>query len=169
MVKRILILLSVVFILGSCKNETNNDQKESDSTNITTVELKNFDTEASKFVDQQIKITGIVDHVCKHGGKKVVLVNQDGTASVHVESEISFSDTLIGSELTLVGIVREFRVDEAYCQQLEDDAMTQHSDGDDADAQQSKKMEEAQFYRDSMKTAGVDHLSFYSLEFVSFE
>ncbi len=172
--KKLTIILSVIFLFSACaeNNENKNENQENDSTKteeITEINLNDFDSVAADFVDVKVKISGIIDHVCKHGGKKILLVNQAGDASLHVENDVPFEDTLTGSEVQVVGIVRELIVDEAYCQQLEQDAIAQHSEGDEQDVQQSHKMQQANFYRDSMKKAGVDHLSFYTLDFVKFQ
>lgn len=172
MVKKLFILISIaVLSLTACNNSNSDNSQNDDSTVVSApvIMLEDFDAKAGDFIDQEVQIAGIVDHVCKHGGKKILLVNENGDASVHVESDVRFEDSLVGTNVSVVGIVREFVIDEAYCQQLEDDAIAQHSDGDDADAQQSNKMQQAQFYRDSMAQTNVDHLSFYSLEFVSFK
>ncbi len=39
--------------------------------------------------------------MCKHGGKKLLLVNDKG--DVHVESETRFDDALVGDEVTFKG------------------------------------------------------------------
>jgi hypothetical protein len=110
-------------------------------------------------------VKGIVDHVCKHGGKKLFLVGDYG--DLHVEGEEKFSDSLAGSNVIVTGIVREFRVDEAYCLQMEQDNIKSHSNGQtDKELFEQKKNHIAE-YRDSMKVANVDHLSFYSLEYKS--
>lgn len=172
MVKKFFILISIAALaLAACNNSGGDNSNNADSTvaTVPVIMLEDFDANAGNFVDEQVQISGIVDHVCKHGGKKILLVNENGDASVHVDSDVRFEDSLVGTNATVIGIVREFVIDEAYCQQLEDDAIAQHSDGDDADAQQANKMQQAQFYRDSMAQTNVDHLSFYSLEFVSFK
>ncbi|MBN2890577.1 MAG: hypothetical protein JXL97_01805 [Bacteroidales bacterium] len=167
------MLFAVVLFFASCANDTDktNDENVTDDqkSEMKVVTVANFETEVADLVDEQVKITGIVDHVCKHGGKKIVLVNDGSDNKVHVESEEAFEQELAGSEVTVIGIVREFRVDEAYCQQLENETSEQYIEGEDHESDISMRKEEAQFYRDSMATAGVDHLSFYSLEFVSFE
>ena len=129
--------------------------------------IADFDTKAGEFVNNEVKISGIVDHVCKHGGKKLLLVNDDG--DVHVTSDERFDDALIGEEIKLIGMVEEFRVDEGYCMQMDEDNIKSHSEGDSDDDLFEKKKHSIQTYRDSMEAAGVDHLSYYSLVFVSFE
>jgi len=51
----------------------------------------------------------------------------------------------------------------------EENYIQNHKKGVDADSVYAQKMETINYYRDSMKTAGVDHLSYYSIEFVSLE
>ncbi len=171
--KKIVIIFSILALSISCVENTKKENKsEIDKTEVTSnsnekpvLALAEFDTEAGKYVNQEVQVNGIVDHVCKHGGKKLLLVNDAG--DVHVESETRFDDALVGDEITLNGIVKEFKVDEAYCLQKEEDHMQNHKEGTDSDEVYAKKMEQVEIYRDSMKTAGVDHLSFYSLEYVS--
>lgn len=129
--------------------------------------LGEFDNKAGEYIDREIMVEGIVDHVCKHGGKKLFLVSEEG--DVHVESEERFDETLAGSQVVVNGIVREFRVDEAYCLKMEEDNIQSHKKGETDEDLYAQKMEQIKFYRDSMQTAGVDHLSFYSIEYVSLE
>jgi len=168
--KRIILFLAVIALTVSCAKNTKTESK----TELNTVEIKtekpmlalaDFDAEAAKWVDKEVQVKGIVDHVCKHGGKKLLLANDNG--DVHVESETRFDDALVGDEITLTGVVKEFKVDEAYCLQKEEDHMQNHKEGTDSDEVYAKKMEQIKTYRDSMKVAGTDHLSFYSLDYVS--
>jgi hypothetical protein len=129
------------------------------------IAIGDFETEAGNYIDQAVQVSGIVDHICKHGGKRLLLVSDDG--DVHVDAEERFDDAIAGSEILVTGIVREFRVDEAYCLQMEEDNIQSHKTGEaDQDAIDAKA-EQIAFYRDSMRNAGSDHLSFYSLDYIS--
>lgn len=167
--KQVLFFLTfvIVFSFYSCKNENKNDETKTDNLPVLTV--ANFNKEAGKYVDKQIVITGIVDHVCRHSGKRIHMVDDGTDEGIHIESETTFNDTLNGSKITLTAIVREFRVDETYCQKLEKDESMEHSEGLTKEQLIEQRKNEALFYRDSMKTTGVDHISFYTLEFVSFK
>ena len=133
-----------------------------------TLGVADFDAKAPEFVDKEVEVSGIVDHVCKHGGKKILLVADD--AKMHIDSETRFDEALSGQEITVRGIVREERVDEAYLQQWEQDEINKHSEGEDnAEERIAHAREQIKFYRDSMATTNVNHLSFYSLEYLSYE
>jgi len=171
--RNIFLVFSFAFLLISCgeneKKEKNSktDKVVSDQKEVKKPELalSDFNKNAGLWVNKEVKVEGIVDHVCKHGGKKLLLVDDAG--DVHVESDSRFDDALVGDEITLTGIVKEFVVDESYCLQKEEDFIQDHKEGKDNDEVYANKMKQIKTYRDSMKAAGVDHLSFYSLQYVS--
>jgi hypothetical protein len=158
--KKTLLILSLL-MLFSC-GET---PKKKEQTDKPVIALADFDAKAGKWLGKEVQIKGIVDHVCKHGGKKITVVDENG--EVHVKSEERFDDAMVGSEITLIGIVDEFVVDESFCLQKEEDYNKSFKDGtDDAETHQ-KKLEQIQSYRDSIKSTGKDHISFYSLKYIS--
>lgn len=171
--KKILLSLGLIMLLIACTNKEPQNQEKpviADDLAIAKtplLEIGNFDITAGDYVDREIQINGIVDHVCKHGGKKLLLVNNDG--DIHVTAEERFPDDLVGEEILLTGIVVELRIDESTCMQMDEDNMKSHSEGDSDDEFFEKKKHHIQAYRDSMEAAGVDHLSYYSLEYVSLE
>ncbi len=173
MIKKYYYLLVAVLFFAACAGEdTQKDAKEAETKSETpaveVLTLAEFGDKAADFLDKEVKVSGTVDHVCKHGGKKLFLVEDGVEGGVKVFAEEKFDEALIGTKVTVVGIVKEFRVDEDYCHSLEvPEEGEEH--GEDTEEIMNRKKEQAQYFRDSMKNAGVDHLSFYSLEFVSFE
>ncbi len=166
--KKILIIIGFLALFISCADATKKKDKENtEVTEKPMIALVDFDTKAGDFVDKEVQIKGIVDHVCKHGGKKLLLVNDEG--DVHVDSETRFDDALVGDEITVNGVVTEFRVDEAFILQKEEDHIQNHKEGKDSKEVYDEKMEHLQAYRDQMKEEKADHLSFYSLDYISHE
>lgn len=171
--KNLLGLLFVITLFVACQNgekkaTDNNDEANTEvSMETPKVDLKEFYSIAADNVDKEVITQGIVDHVCRHGGKKLFLVADD--ADLHIDGEERFDENLTGSEIVVKGIVREFRVDEAYCLQMEEDAIQSHSKGESTDEILENKKADIAYYRDSMAVAGVDHLSYYSLEYISHE
>ena len=161
--KNILILVAVLVGFAACKNEV---KKESTTeTVIPEIAMGEFDSKAGEFVDQEIQIKGIVDHVCKHSGKQLLVVTDEG--QVHFVSDVRFEDSLTGSEIMLNAIVVEDRIDEATCLQMEEDNMKSHSEGASNDEMFENHKKHIQEYRDRMKNENIDYISEYSLKYVS--
>jgi len=173
MIKKLFFITAITVILASCNggaglNENKNAEgsaPEAVQSETPEIILAEFDAKAGEYVDEEVIVAGLVDHVCKHGGKKLFLVSDDG--DIHVESDERFDEELTGSKIIVTGLVREFRVDEAYCLKMEEDNIKSHSEGETDEDLYTQKMEQIQWYRDSMTTANSDHLSFYSLEYLS--
>lgn len=157
-------------MLFSCKTETKKEAIENVTKTEEVIEtpqlaLGEFDIKAGKYINKEVQLKGIVDHVCKHGGKKLFLVTDDGDA--HVFSDERFEEALKGSEIIVNGIVEEERIDEAYLLKLEEDNIKSHSEGKSNKEQFDSRKKYIQQYRDKMKTDSVDHISNYSLKYVS--
>ncbi len=168
--KKFAIILVLVLAFTACKNDTQKVEDTAQQTGEVTTEtpllaIADFDAKAGNFVSKEVKISGIVDHVCKHGGKKLLLATDDG--KVHVTSDERFEEALKGSEIALNGVVVEERIDEAYCLKMEEDNIKSHSEGKSNDEQFEAKKQHVQEYRDQMKADKTDHISNYSLEYVS--
>lgn len=169
MMKNLLLILAITTLLISCKTE---NKKTEEVTTLEVVEtpilaLGEFDTKAAEFVNKEVKVQGIVDHVCKHGGKKILLVTDTG--DVHVFSEERFDEALMGNEVMVTGVVLEERIDEAYCLKMEEDNIKSHAEGTSNQQQFEAKTKHIQQYRDQMKADNIDHISNYSLQYVSLE
>ena len=169
--RKIITLLALAGLFFACNNagQKDTDQSAQDSTAVSqaipVIPLSEFNAQAAAYVDKEVTTSGVVDHVCKHGGKRLFLVNDE--ADLHIDGEDRFDESLSGSEIEVTGIVREFRVDEAYCLKMDEDNIKSHNNGVMDKALFDQKSEQISFYRDSMKVAGVDHLSYYSLDYVS--
>jgi hypothetical protein len=168
--KKIMFVFVAVALFAACSQNSNQTKENDslanlDSAKVPQIALKDFDKEASKYIGKEVKISGIADHVCKHGGKRLFLV--DNGADLHVESDTRFDDALMGSAVTIIGLVEELRVDEAYLLKMEEDGIKKHKGEEKSNENLEHKKQQIKEYRDSMKTANVDHLSFYSLKYVS--
>lgn len=166
--KKIVFVLVLALAVISCKTDDKKAEeakKTAESAEIPFLALGEFDTKAGEFVNKEVKVKGIVDHVCKHGGKKIFLVSDKG--DVHINGEERFDETLTGNEITFRGIVVEERIDEAYCLKMEEDNIKSHKEGGSNKDQYEAKMNMIQKYRDQMKAENTDHISNYSINYIS--
>ena len=111
MAKNLLITIGILaFILSSC----NMGSGGLDTANAVKVAVASFEHQAAGIVEKTVVIEGTVLHTCKHGGKRMFLV--DGNDSVRVEVTagkeiVKFDEKLIGSRLRVLGILKEEKIE----------------------------------------------------------
>ena len=71
---------------------------------------------ASSLVEQEVTIEGVCTHTCSHGAKKMFLVGSDDTKTLRIEAgELGAFDTkVVNNVVTVKGVIKEERIDEAY-------------------------------------------------------
>jgi hypothetical protein len=172
-----LFILSLV-ILSSCNFSGNKEASEANDTVLITV--LTFDTTAHNYVDKPVWIAGTVTHTCKHGGERMFIA--DGNDSILVEVTTGpnipkFDESLIGSRIKVLGNVRELRIDNKYLNEWEaelkkpaenHEAGVHTGEKGHEDQSADDKFAQINAYRDQIKQSGTDHLSFYSVEAISF-
>jgi len=108
--------LSVAFF--SCSG---NRQAQS-VTSESVFELDNLLTVVDQKLEDTVTVVGYVTHTCKHSGRRCFIVGESQKASLRVEAEGeigSFSQELVGSKLSITGIVREYRLGQEYIAEME--------------------------------------------------
>ena len=123
--KKVLFVTVLSFVLFSCGNNAqkadNPVETKKEAAKLTISELlENPD----KYIDQKIIVSGTVDHVCKNGGKKMLIlgINPDNRLKITTGENISvFEVDLEGSDVTVEGTFTEFRIDEEYLAKWEDE------------------------------------------------
>lgn len=192
MKKLFIATISLVFVLVSCQN---NNQEATSTTSseeviveqVVDLDLKDFKKNAENLIGKQIKMSGTVDHVCKHGGQKFFIVNEESEARVKVttgENMAAFNTELEGETVWVVGVVEELRIDEEYLREWEEEVLAglgpdegdksekvhmgegegeHHEHEENADLQQIKK------YRAKIADSGKDYISFFSVVCVDYD
>lgn len=174
-----LILLGLMFAFAC--NQGPKETAEEVTADTVLLTVATFDTAAPYYVDQPVWIEGTVYHTCKHGGKRMFLV--DGSDSIMVEVTtgpdiVMFDEALVGSRVHILGILKEERIDEKYLNEWEAEVMAPEENHEAGlhegtkgheDQPKENKLEQINALRDQIKESGSDHLSFYSIEAISFE
>jgi len=173
------IIIISIFLIASCNQGTkeNSGENKADTALLTVL---SFDTSAHSFVDKPVIIEGTVLHLCKHGGKRMFLV--DGTDSVRVEITTGpdipkFEETLLGSRVRVFGTLKEERIDAKYLNEWENELKKpgeNHNVGVHTGAKGhedqgvQEKLDQINALREEIKASGTDHLSNYSIEATKF-
>lgn len=171
MLQRSIFFFVLVFGLFACKNEAPDASAattDEATTEIPTIKVEDFTSVAANYVGQQIQIFGTVDHTCKHSGKRMVILGENPDFSVKIEAgEVDqFNRELEGSDVSVIAVVTEQRMDKNYLDEWEQEILKNHADDPDGGAETLSQIEN---YRMELKNSGKDHLSFYGLDCVSYE
>ena len=83
---------------------------------VVTMSIDDVMAKASGLVEQEVTIEGVCTHTCSHGAKKMFLVGSDDTKTLRIEAgELGAFDTkVVNNVVTVKGIIKEERIDEAY-------------------------------------------------------
>ena len=175
MTRNLLFFLFSIIILSSC-NQNAKKAEADHSKDTVKMAVMTFDQKADSFVNRTVVIEGTVLHTCKHGGKRMFIV--DGTDSIRVEitagKEITkFDESLAGSRVRVWGILLEERIDAKYLNEWEAEVkkpVENHDAGIHTGAKGhedqglQEKLDQINSLRDDLKKSGKDHLSFFSIE-----
>jgi hypothetical protein len=189
--KKILILFALATIIVACNNSQKNSGEKVASDEPRAITVADVLTTADEYVGQEIKIQGTVSHTCRNGGKKMFIFDENEDSRVKIEaseSVPSFDVSLEGSDVLVIGILNELVIDEAYLSEWEQEVngemsnpevesdttvVVEHEGGGLGEAADQgthvSAMESIADYRKQIKESGKDHLSFYSVECISYE
>jgi len=179
MIKKLfLLIIPGLFLLASCNQGTK--VAGTGKADTATLAVLTFFDSAANYVEKPVRIEGTVLHTCKHGGKRMFLV--DGTDSIRVEITAGnkipkFDESLIGSRVKVLGVLKEERVDAKYLNEWEAETkkpVEDHSTGIHTGAKghedqgTQEKLDEINSLREELTKSGKDHLSFFSIEAISY-
>ena len=196
MKKQILFSLALAgaLTLASCggngaRNSAASTASESQAAASTTMDVDSLLAVAESLADRPVVVEGICTHTCAHGGTKLFLMGSDDTKTIRVEAGEkigSFPQEVVNHIVTIDGILREQRIDEAYlvCWEAQAEAQTDEKHGENGagcDSEQKARGEAvgavstadriAAFRRriaDRKAREGKDYLSFYYIDAEAF-
>ena len=162
MITRVISTLLLAVLMISCSNQAGNDNQdagkkagEEKATAGQAYGVANVSKEPDKYVGQQIKVEGMVTHICKHGGKRLHLSKSGSDEMIRVRTGKNmspFEKELEGNTIQVTGLFEEERLDREYLNQLKkDEAGGEHHDhqegeggedqGEQADVEQGQVSE----------------------------
>ncbi|HIE16431.1 MAG TPA: hypothetical protein EYP69_05860 [Bacteroidales bacterium] len=198
MIKKLFFAAVVAFTFAACNNDAEKaDASKELGTDVLTVDQLEMTIE--DLVGKTVVVAGDVDHVCKHGGTKMVILGD--STDIHIkatdESGNFRADEVMDHRVIVTGEVDEFRIDEDYIEkkeaELEDliankeDEQTEEDEEDgyeheekgvfpDNDSKHKKEIsglkkqiESLKAMLEEAKAEGKDHVSFYSVKANSYE
>lgn len=127
--KKLAFILAAGFFLFSCAQQP----KATVEADETVLNVDQLFAEAANLVDQEVVISGLITHVCKHGGQRCFVMGSSDDVSIRVEAGDlidSFKQEYVGDELKIVGILRMVPPEGGYaCSGEGEDHDHDHGDG----------------------------------------
>ena len=181
-----LAMAAMLFSFTACNNgakKTADATEQQQETTVTTLQVDDVLAKAESLVDQEVAIEGLCTHICSHGGGKIFLMGSDDTKTIRVmagEKIGAFEKECVNTMVTVKGILKEQRIDEAYLlnweEQIKSQTEEKHGEGEGGCSSEKKaRGEEANTPADRIadfraKIAerqakeGKNYLSFYHVE-----
>lgn len=167
--KKLSLFLILIAASWTAVISQNDSKQNTEKEKISTIAVDDFQSKAENLVDKEIFITGTVDHVCKHGGKRLQLIGSKEDARLKIEAgeNISkFNKEIEGDEIQVHGLVKELRIDEAYLNDWEAEVKDHHKPEDQEYKDDMKRIKNM---REQVKNSEKGYLSFYSLDAIDFK
>ena len=108
-------MFAACFMMVSCGNAKKQSQS-AEQVSTVAMSIDEVMAKAADLVEQSVTIEGVCTHTCSHGAKKMFLVGSDDSKTLRVEAgELGAFDTkVVNQVVTVKGILKEERIDEAY-------------------------------------------------------
>lgn len=178
-----MFLAVIAFMLTACGGGQK-DAQQAQTDEPVELTVGNFKEMAAGLVGQTVKIKGTADHICKHDGKKLFIIDVDMPGRVKIvtgENMAAFNSENEGLDFVVVGTIAETIIDEAYLQEWEEELKAEmeehkhledgegHGEEEDDHHSAEAAYEQIAKYRQTMAEQGVDKLSFYHIVAISYE
>ncbi|MDO5665680.1 MAG: hypothetical protein Q4G63_10550 [Bacteroidia bacterium] len=174
--KNLFTTITVVFSFLIFSGCSGNSQKEP-------LTVDNILSNAEEYVEQVVTVKGLATHVCSKSGMKLFLQGETKDQTIRVESSGSlgkFDPEAVNHNVVVKGKLVEERIDEAYCQNLEEEirnnTIVSHGEGGagceteqiaEGVAVGSSEMDRVNDFRariaERKASEGKDYLSFYHI------
>ena len=108
------VMMFTACVLSSCGGGKKQAQNAEEA--VSAMSIDDVMAKAAGLVEQEVTIEGVCTHTCSHGAKKMFLVGSDDSKTLRVEAgELGAFDTkVVNNIVTVKGVIKEERIDEAY-------------------------------------------------------
>ena len=111
--QRILVWVLFALLAGSCNQATQKENAGSETTEtqqIVSATIQELLAQPAEYNGKEVAITGMVTHVCKHGGQKCFVLDEDGETQIRIVPSGDIDEFQIDLEGSTVAFKGTFRV-----------------------------------------------------------
>nr|MEE4269233.1 hypothetical protein [Candidatus Krumholzibacteria bacterium] len=187
-----LIAMSLLLLIGGCSGDNQAEQAEQAAGDVhaaaadspVPMTIAEFNARGEEYEGKLVEVEGIVDHVCKHSGKRLFIRGDNPEDRVKIESGDvgTFDIALEGSKIKVLATGTVMKMDNAYLDNWAkevggDDPAAGCSEeqkeiakgGGDQQEEHDSAMSQINALRAELAASGREYLAFCSLEARSFE
>jgi hypothetical protein len=161
--KKLALFSVFALLLFSCGNQKSKTQEQTKSVEVAeseaiVVSVDQLYEKAEELADKEIVVKGTVFHICTHGGQRCFIMGSNEDINIRIEAGEkigAFSQELMGSEIEVVGILREVKTEaDAHNPGQHDEA--EHSEGEHAEELAETEHAEGEHAGEHSEDAEVD-------------
>lgn len=110
--QRVIFLIAITVLLVSCKQSTKENKSDSQSVTqeeIIAASVEEMLAQPAGYEDKEVVVSGLVTHVCRHGGQKCFVLGEDGETQIRIVpgGDIDeFKIDLEGSTVSFKGVFK---------------------------------------------------------------
>ncbi len=111
--KNLVLLSAIVFLFFSCGNQSKKQQEATEQAAVV-LTVDELYGKAAELADKEVVVKGTVMHVCKEGGARCFLMGSTEQINIRIEAGEkigAFNQEQMGSELEIVGILKEVKTE----------------------------------------------------------
>lgn len=177
-----MLMLFVATIFGACSNSTKTTSENTEKAAVeecASISVDSLLLVAADLVGKEVTVQGTVDHVCKHGGKRVKIFSSCPSKMINAEAGETmgnFNAELEGSEVCLTGVVVEDRMDMAFVEEYEKKVKKAIEEEKEAATEENGQctghgngLEKVAKWKAEIEASENGYLSTYSLEVAKYE
>ncbi len=166
--KQSIFLFVAAFVFFSCGNNSNTAEQNTEEANeYSIVALDDLLENPDAYVDKPVKISGLVTHVCRHGGEKLFITTADEANSLKITTggdASRFDVAYEGSVLEVEGVLKKLVIDEAYIAKMADEACAEHEIVEGEEHETSASMQQVEALKAKLTECGQEYLAEYWVE-----
>ncbi len=131
-----ILLLFLPFLLACTQPKNNKDKQQSQSSAVSAQEkeivyktVEEIMNNAEALSDKTVHVSGTIEHVCKHGGKRFKIQSADGKHDLKIElgEDLGIVEqTAVGSEAKVSGILKAKKMTAEMVDEWEKKAKKNH-------------------------------------------
>ncbi len=150
-----IVWMAALVMLASCNqsgDRPGTDTSANDREEILTATVEEIVAQPAEYEGKEVAVSGMVTHVCRHGGQKCFVLGEDGETQIRIVPGGDIAEFLIdmeGSTIAFRGVVKVMDTQQSADMAQENASMAEHAvEMAHSDAEQSETYIEAVDFRE---------------------